>query len=297
MTSLVQTIELLKAGNVVALPTETVYGLAGNALNSAAIAKIFATKRRPQDNPLIVHVSGIDMVRNLKLHIPPLAERLAERFWAGALTMVLRREADCPLPHEVSCGLDTAAVRVPDNAIFLEVIKKTMFPLAAPSANLSGSPSPTTAQHVRDDFGEEFPVVDGGACRVGIESTVVMFDDNDAIRILRPGAVTSEMLREYGNVVTDEGGSRHSPGTRYKHYAPRAKVIAVQADAEAFTERTKHERFVIANPETSTLFMFLRQYDQLNADKIFVRLPERSGVGAALYNRIIRAAEFEVTQW
>jgi L-threonylcarbamoyladenylate synthase len=285
--SISQAAELLKSGEIVAIPTETVYGLAANALDPLAIEKIFAAKGRPRDNPLIVHASDMEMVRGLGLEITEIAERLAEKFWAGSLTIVLHRIADI-VPSEVSCGLDTVAVRVPAHETALAVIKACGFPLAAPSANLSGSPSPTKATHVYADLNGKIPlIIDGGDCDCGVESTVIMFEDGK-IRILRPGAVTPEMLSEFGDVVVDDEGSLHSPGTRYKHYSPKAQVIAVLGDAAGLGE------FTIEKPETSTLFAKLREFDELGAEQIFIKLPEPEGIGLALYNRIVRAAEFNI---
>jgi L-threonylcarbamoyladenylate synthase len=282
-----EAVRLLKAGEVVAIPTETVYGLAACALEPSAVEKIFAAKGRPRDNPLIVHVSGLEMARTLGLIIPPLAEKLAERFWAGALTIVLRRIADV-IPPVISCGLDTVAVRVPAHPTALAIIKACGFPLAAPSANISGSPSPTEAAHVYADLNGKIPlIIDGGSCSCGVESTVVMLE-NERIRILRPGAVTAEMLSEYGEVMIDDGGSPRSPGTRYRHYSPRAEVIAVDGGVAGLGE------FVIAEPEAKTLYAKLREFDELGADRIYIKLPEPEGIGLALYNRIVRAAEFNV---
>ena len=304
--------ELLKNSEIVAIPTETVYGLAANALNPTAIEKIFTAKGRPHDNPLIVHVADLEMARGLGLEIPELAERLAERFWAGALTMILRRAKitgeQCSslqrgiIPLEVSCGLDTVAVRAPAHPVALELIKACGFPLAAPSANLSGSPSPTKAEHVFADLNGRVPlIIDGGECQVGLESTVVAIECrgeqcSPAIRILRPGAVTAEQLREFAEVIIDDAvcnvgavtNRPLSPGTAHKHYSPKAQVIAVEGSVAGFGE------FVIENPEAQTLFAKLREFDDLGADKIFIRLPKPEGIGLALYNRIIRAAEFNV---
>jgi len=281
--------KLLKNGEIVAIPTETVYGLAANALNPAAIEKIFTAKGRPRDNPLIVHVSDMEMVRELELKIPALAERLAERFWAGSLTMIFKKIGNI-IPPEVSCGLDTVAIRVPNHAIALEIIKQCGSPLAAPSANISGCPSPTKAEHVFADLKDKIPlIIDGGNCSCGLESTVIMLDENK-IKILRPGAVTAEMLSEFGEVVVEDKGSLHSPGTRHKHYSPKAKVIAVDGNVNDLGE------FVIANPEAHTLFAKLREFDDLGAEQIFIRLPEPVGIGLALYNRIVRAAEFNIVK-
>jgi L-threonylcarbamoyladenylate synthase len=280
---------LLAAGELVAIPTETVYGLAANALDPLAIEKIFIAKGRPRDNPLIVHVADLQMARGLGLEVHELAEKLAEKFWAGSLTMVLRRIADI-IPKEVSCGLDTVAVRVPNHPVALELIRTCGFPVAAPSANISGSPSPTRARHVYADLKGRIPlIIDGGDCDCGVESTVVMFD-GDKIKVLRPGAVTAEMLSEFGEVVVgaDDPVQPLSPGTKHKHYSPKAEVIAVEGDVTGLGE------FIIAEPQAQTLFAKLREFDEMGAEKIFIRLPEPVGIGLALYNRIIRAAEFKV---
>ncbi|MDR2559335.1 MAG: threonylcarbamoyl-AMP synthase [Oscillospiraceae bacterium] len=299
--------ELLRSGEIVAIPTETVYGLAANALDPAAIEKVFAAKGRPRDNPLIVHVSDLGMARGLELEIPELAEKLAENFWAegspfqGPLTMVLKRKTAPPqsgiIPTEVSCGLNTVAVRVPAHPAALAIIKACGFPLAAPSANISGSPSPTKAKHVYADLNGRIPlIIDGGDCDCGVESTVVMFDDGK-IKILRPGAVTMEMLSEFGDVVIDDECSLRSPGTRHKHYSPKAEVIAVIAEnKEVFSKYIGKTEFVIANPEAQTFFSKLREFDELGAERIFIRLPEPVGIGLALYNRIVRAAEFKIVK-
>ena len=178
--------QILKNGGIVAIPTETVYGLAANALDENAVRSIFVAKGRPQDNPLIVHISNIEMMKPLVTDIPELAKRLAERFWAGPLTMIFdKTEA---VPEATSGGLSTVAVRMPANEAAREIIEKCGFPLAAPSANTSGKPSPTTAQHVFEDMNGKIPlIIDGGECSVGVESTVICFR-NGKIHILRPGA-------------------------------------------------------------------------------------------------------------
>ncbi|MCL1865777.1 MAG: L-threonylcarbamoyladenylate synthase [Oscillospiraceae bacterium] len=309
-------VALLNAGEVVALPTETVYGLAGNALNPDAVAKIFTAKNRPQDNPLIVHVSDLSMAKSLELDVPPLAEKLSEKYWSGKtsdkapLTMIFRKVGDL-IPSVVSCGLDSVAVRVPNSPVMIEIIEKCDFPLAAPSANLSGSPSPTRAVHVFDDLNGKIPlIIDGGDCEVGIESTVIAFEgsrDKPTIQILRPGAVTPEMLSEFAEVVVDvevtadcgvqqpgEAGIRAQvlcPGTKYKHYSPKAEVIAVISESDLNCEEYEH---VINNPETRTLYAKLREFDELGVSRVYIRLPEQRGVGLALYNRIIRAANYNV---
>ncbi|MCL1881608.1 MAG: L-threonylcarbamoyladenylate synthase [Oscillospiraceae bacterium] len=296
-TNLDKAVELLQACEIVALPTETVYGLAGNALSKDAISKIYVAKNRPQDNPLIVHVSDIEMARKLGLKVHPLAEQLAHEFWPGPLTMVLQKSDDCKLPPEISCGLESVGVRVPNSSVMLEIIKTSNLPLAAPSANLSGVPSPTTAAHVYVDLHDKIPlIIDGGACQIGIESTVVMFENDNHVNnksentiiILRPGAVTPEMLSAFGEVVLSDNESPLSPGTRYKHYSPKAKVIAVEGKVTGLGEH------IIETPDSQTLFAKLRTLDELGAKTIYIQLPKSDGIGLALRNRIIRAAEFEV---
>ena len=234
--------EILKNGGIVAIPTETVYGLAANALDETAVKSIFAAKGRPQDNPLIVHISSFDMIKPLTTEIPELAKRLAERFWAGPLTVIFNK-TDI-VPNATSGGLSTVAVRMPANDAARAVIEKCGFPLAAPSANLSGKPSPTTAQHVFEDMNGKIPlIIDGGECAVGVESTVICFV-NDRIHILRPGGITAEMLSEYAEVEIDRAVEAApkaddrviSPGMKYKHYSPKAEVFVVNKRAGDFVK-------------------------------------------------------------
>jgi len=294
--SLEKAAALLKAGEAVAVPTETVYGLAANALDIRAVDKIFAAKGRPRDNPLIVHVNGLEEARGLNLEVPPIANKL-EKFLPGPLTMLLKRiGCDCfkPIPREVSCGLDTVAVRVPAHAVMREIIKLCGFPLAAPSANASGGPSPTSAKHVYDDLnGKIALIIDGGECEIGLESTVIAFEA-DKIRILRPGAVTAEQLREIADVIVDgavlerHAGKAASPGMSHRHYAPKCEVVACRGSVPA------KARFAIAEPDAASLFAKLREFDRIGARRVFVKLPEPIGIGLALYNRVIRAADFNV---
>ncbi|MEW5919474.1 MAG: L-threonylcarbamoyladenylate synthase [Bacillota bacterium] len=226
---------ILQAGGVVAFPTETVYGLGADARNAVAVGKIFTAKNRPADNPLIVHVTGIEQVRKLTLEIPPHALMLAERFWPGPLTMVLPKNA--LLPEVTTAGLSSVAVRVPAHPLALALLEEAALPVAAPSANLSGTPSPTTASHVIADLaGRIDAVLDGGDCSVGVESTVLSLLASPPV-ILRPGGVTLEMLRtvlgdEIVDLSTDSGefaGTPPAPGMKYRHYAPRALLYLVEA--------------------------------------------------------------------
>ncbi len=317
---------ILKDGGLVGIPTETVYGLAANALNGAAAAKIFTAKGRPMDNPLIVHISEFDQIHRLVREIPDSAKALAERFWPGPMTMVLPK-SDL-IPNEVSAGLDTVGIRFPSHPVARALITAAGLPLAAPSGNLSGRPSPTTAEHMMHDMaGRIDAVLDGGPCGVGVESTVLTLAENPP-RLLRPGGVTLEQLRSVlGTVEMDaavlnplqEGVRAASPGMKYKHYSPKANVIILEGSFEAYktyvnrhtTEGTvalcydgegaqlnvpavcyggKSDGAQLARE----LFDALRKLDEINAKTVYARCPEPNGVGLAVYNRLIRAAGFEV---
>lgn len=317
---------ILQDGGLVGMPTETVYGLAANALNGKAVARIFAAKGRPMDNPLIVHISEFDQIYPLVQSVPEAAGRLAERFWPGPLTIILPKSGI--IPDEVSAGLPTVAVRFPSHPVARALITAAGLPLAAPSANLSGSPSPTTAEHVMNDLsGKIEAVLDGGACGVGVESTVVTLAA-DPPRLLRPGGVTLEQLREVlGNVALDpavlhplaDGVRAASPGMKYKHYSPKANVIILDGSFEAYkTYVNCHaapdvaalcyngENTGLAVPavcyggerdcgeQARELFDALRKLDEMKAKTVYARCPEPKGVGLAVYNRLIRAAGFEV---
>ena len=311
--------EILKNGGLAAIPTETVYGLAANALDETAVKSIFVAKGRPQDNPLIVHISSFEMIKPLVTEIPELAKRLAERFWPGPLTMIFNKTS--VIPKATSGGLSTVAVRMPANEAARAVIEKCGFPLAAPSANLSGKPSPTTAEHVFEDMKGKIPlIIDGGECSVGVESTVICFKD-DKIHILRPGGITAEMLGDFAEVEIDKAVETApkadekvlSPGMKYKHYSPKANVFAVNLRAENFLKfREKHadenawflsrgdygEGFVnfgeTAEIQAQRLFKLLRTADENEIETVYVEIPDKNGVGLAVYNRLIRAAGFKV---
>ena len=230
---------LLRAGEVVGMPTETVYGLAANALDSAAVAKIFLAKGRPQDNPLIVHIADKEQLSTLARMVPESARKLADAFWPGPLTIILPKAA-C-IPDEVSAGLDTVGIRLPSHPVARALIREAGVPLAAPSANLSGRPSTTTSGHVMDDLGGRIPaIVEGGPCAVGVESTVVSLA-GDVPRLLRPGGVSLEQLESVlGSVEVDRALREKigdevrvsAPGMKYRHYAPKAPVTVVCGDPE-----------------------------------------------------------------
>ena len=314
--------ELLKNGEVVAIPTETVYGLAGNGLSADSVKKIFEAKGRPADNPLILHIENVDALYEHSHNVPDLALKLAKEFWPGSLTMILEKKPN--VPYETSGGLDTVAFRMPNNKWTLELIRKCGFPLAAPSANLSGLPSPTCVQHVCRDMSGRIPlIIDGGTCSCGLESTVITFTDS-GIKILRPGAVTPEMLEKYCSVQIDKAvtdgldNDREalSPGMKYKHYSPKAQVYMVDCNSDDdfisfVNENADDNTFVLfeddvnieahilpygktADEEAAELFASLRKADDMGAEKIYVRSPEKKGIGLAVYNRLIRAAAFKV---
>lgn len=315
--------EILSAGGIVGIPTETVYGLAADALNEKAVRSIFEAKGRPQDNPLIVHISGMEQLPPLVREIPPLAYKLAEKFWPGPLTMIFPKSD--MIPSATSGGLDTVAVRMPQSPEARAIIDACGFPLAAPSANLSGSPSPTTAQHVMNDMNGRIPlIIDGGECSCGVESTVLCFTGADRVRILRPGGVTPEMLSECCGADIDpavtaeppKGAKVLSPGMKYKHYSPKAEVYIVNAHGEKLrrwcdknvsgssavlcSDEQEHGIFRCFGKDPSEqahrLFALLREADEQGIERVYVEMPSEQGIGLAVYNRLLRAAAFRVIE-
>ncbi|MBO8129406.1 MAG: threonylcarbamoyl-AMP synthase [Peptococcaceae bacterium] len=316
---------IIRQGGLVAFPTETVYGLGADALNAAAVERIFTAKGRPADNPLIVHVRSIEQVYSLVAALPDRALKLARAFWPGPLTMVLPRSRE--VPDAVTAGLDTVAVRMPAHRVALALINAAGTPIAAPSANASGRPSPTTAEHVRQDLdGRIEAVIDAGPAPVGVESTVL--DLTTAVPvILRPGGVTRRRLMELiGNVAVHpektEGPPR-SPGMKYRHYAPGAPVILVEGASAALVRNKMRElaagfagrgmKVVIlassesagyfrdyrcvtygrhAEPATvaAGLYDALRRCDELAPDVIVAEGVEPGGMGTAVADRLRRAA-------
>lgn len=318
--------EILRDGGVVGIPTETVYGLAANALDSNAVKKIFEAKGRPQDNPLIVHIADLGDIYPLVQEVPESALKLANEFWPGPLTIILKSSR--LIPKSVSAGLDTVAIRMPSHPIARAIIRAAGVPLAAPSANTSGKPSPTTAMHVLNDLdGKIDAIIDGGTCNVGLESTVITLC-GDKPRLLRPGKVTPEELkRVLGDIEIDKAvlGKLEkdekvaSPGMKYKHYAPDSNVVIVRGDfkdyANYIDKYDKDDTMAICfdgeesklpvkcicfgnedNPDNQAheLFDALRKVDKTGAKNVFVRCPSDDGVGLAVMNRLLRAAEFEV---
>ncbi len=303
---------VLRAGGLVVLPTETVYGLAANALDPDAVRRIFAAKGRPADNPLIVHVADAAAAQALTSAWPPAATALAQAFWPGPLTLVLPRAPH--VPDVTTGGLDTVAVRVPDHPVALVILRAARVPLAAPSANISGRPSPTRCQDAKDDLGDRVDVyVDAGATRVGVESTVVEVT-SDRVTLLRPGGLAREALEAVVGPVDVASASKRSPGTRYRHYAPRARILIVAAaDVARAADRAADQGakvWVIASSANAApghhvsvpgapddaagwahrLFAILRDADANGVDTLVVEAIPEVGIGAAVMERLRKAA-------
>lgn len=324
--------EVLKNGGLVAFPTETVYGLGANALDEEAARKIYAAKGRPSDNPLIVHIAQMEDLYKIAEKVPEEAEKLAKAFWPGPLTMIFRKKDI--VPYGTTGGLDTVAVRMPNHEIALELIRAGGGYIAAPSANASGRPSPTTAEHVREDMdGRIDVIVDGGAVGIGVESTIVDLSE-DTPMILRPGFINQEMLEKViGKVEMDPAvsgadvkGTPKAPGMKYRHYAPRAQMVIVEGDRDKVIDyingKIKEEKAkgnlagVIASDETfgcydggivksmgtrteelsisRHLFGVLREFDSSNVSIIFSESFYTPDLGTAIMNRLMKAAGHQI---
>ena len=319
--------EIIKEGGLVAIPTETVYGLGANGLDPKAVAKIYIAKGRPNDNPLILHIADADQIDTLCHDVPESAYRLAERFWPGPLTMVLPAR-EC-VPKETTAGLSTVAVRCPDSEITRQIIRLSGVPLAAPSANVSGKPSTNTAEHVYHDHAGKIPmIVDGGACRVGVESTIVDLTETPA-RLLRPGGITPEQLKEVlGDLVVDKAVTAQidkdavvkAPGMKYRHYAPACQVVIVAGTSQQAAACIRKlyrpgDRVLCFREElplfdgcdplsygtetdltslSAGLFAALRELDDPAVQKVYARCPEGDGIAYAIQNRLKKAAAFQI---
>ena len=324
---------ILQNGGLVAFPTETVYGLGGDALNASSSEKIYAAKGRPSDNPLIVHISNMGALKKIVKEIPKDALKLADKFWPGPLTMIFKK-SDI-VPKETTGGLDTVAVRMPSNKIARALIDAAGGYIAAPSANLSGRPSPTVAKYVIEDMdGRIEMIIDGGASDVGLESTIVDLTENSPM-ILRPGYVTQKMLEEalkeevtWDRAIIDSDCKEppKAPGMKYRHYAPKGELIIVEGEREAViakinslvseAEKSGLKTGVIATLETKDryvsdcvkcvgrkgheeetahhLFRILREFDEEGCEKMFSESFAEDGVGAAVMNRLLKAAGHQV---
>ncbi len=310
--------KILNDGGLVAIPTETVYGLGANAFDKNASKNIFAAKGRPADNPLIVHIAHLSQLDEIVVDVNENAKKLMKAFWPGPLTIVMKKSDNIPM--EVSAGLDTVAVRMPSHSVARKILDRCKLPIAAPSANTSGKPSPTTAKHVMDDMnGKIDAVLDGGNCVVGLESTVVDVTD-EVPRLLRPGGVTYEQLCEVlGDVIKNyefkDGEIPRSPGVKYKHYAPKAQVIVVKGDFGKYINdnANKYNKVGILchsdfnapkncivksmgrNPKeyANTLFAHLRGFDDEGVDIIFAEDIDDKGINLAVSNRLYKAAGYK----
>lgn len=324
--------QIIRAGGLVAFPTETVYGLGGNALFPDAAKKIYAAKGRPSDNPLIIHIAELESLTKLTDHIPDEAIRLAEAFWCGPLTMILKKSA--AVPFETTGGLDTVAIREPSHPVALALIREGGGFIAAPSANTSGRPSPTKASHVAEDLsGKIEMILDGGDVAVGLESTIIDLTE-EIPTILRPGAVTLEMLKSVlGEVRIDPGlideasaVAPKAPGMKYRHYAPKAEMLLIEGEASRVTEKinalaakaTSNGRSVgILSTEEAVdfypkgtvlslgkreredeiarhLYDALRRFDELKVDVIYAEGFSDAGLSQAIQNRLLKAAGHQV---
>lgn len=320
--SYTQAVDLLTKGEVVAFPTETVYGLGAIATNEEAVAKIFEAKGRPQDNPLIVHIGSKEEMMAFTQDIPKLAEVCMDAFWPGPLTLILPLRPNT-LAKNVTAGLQTVGVRMPEHKVALELLKQLKQPVAAPSANKSGKPSPTKAVHVHHDLEGKIPLIlDGGTTGIGLESTVIEFV-NDLPTILRPGGVTKEMLEKVIGQVgeaqpTDEKEAPRAPGMKYAHYAPDSPVYLIEASLvklKEAVEKIHNEQKKVAiiasesfrrinvdyffslgkedqlSDAAHLLYQALRDCDETDADIILVPVLSKAGVGTAIMNRLEKAAD------
>ena len=320
---------ILRAGGLVGIPTETVYGLGANGLNPEAVERIFAAKGRPQDNPLILHIPSADRLERYCADIPDRAYALARAYWPGPLTMVLRRRPI--VPDVVTAGLDTVGMRCPSHPVCRAILEAADVPVAAPSGNTSGRPSPTTAAHMWEDMdGKIDAIVDGGPCSVGVESTIVDLTETPP-RLLRPGGITLEQLEKVlGEVAVDPAVTRlmgagekpRAPGMKYRHYAPKAPVTVVagapKMSAAYIRVHAGPEDGIICFDEFAPLFggqaverlgpasdmgeqarhIFdaLRAFDHTRVKAIWAQCPDPSGLGLAITNRLNKAAGFHVIQ-
>jgi L-threonylcarbamoyladenylate synthase len=300
---------LLEQGELVAIPTETVYGLAGNALQQESVLKIFEVKNRPQFDPLIVHVPGIREAENYVDDIPEPALNLAKKFWPGPLTFLLKKKSI--IPDLVTSGLDTVGIRCPNHELTRELLKKLSFPLAAPSANPFGYVSPTTPQHVNEQLGDKISyILDGGPCTIGIESTIIGFDDNEPV-VYRFGGLSLEQIQSVIGKVrskTHSTSNPKAPGQLLSHYAPGKKVIvgnilellqrypAHCSGILSFQQDFNSPHQIILSPTgnlheaAQNLFASLRNFDKMPVEVILVELVPDTGIGRAINDRLLRAS-------
>lgn len=327
--------ELIASGELVAFPTETVYGLGADALHPEASKKIYAAKGRPSDNPLIVHICKFEELESIAKLVPPQARKLADAFWPGPLTMIVWKNDK--VPYETTGGMDTVAIRMPDHPIALKLIEQSGCLIAAPSANTSGKPSPTEAAHVALDLDGKIPMIlDGGPVGIGIESTIIDLTE-DMPMILRPGYITQQMLEDVlgeevkidpGIIASDSLTKPKAPGMKYKHYAPKADLVLVDGDADKVVREINElvqakkaagqKVGIIATDETKDLYQadivvsigarededaiakhlykILREFDDWNVDAIYSESFATPRIGQAIMNRLLKAAGHQVLQ-
>ncbi|SHE58467.1 L-threonylcarbamoyladenylate synthase [Caldanaerobius fijiensis DSM 17918] len=321
-------------GGIVAFPTETVYGLGANALNPLAVRKIFEAKGRPQDNPLIVHISDIEDVYKYAQKVPDNARTLMDKFWPGPMTLVFKKKNI--IPDVITAGLDSVGIRIPSHPVARAFIKECGVPIAAPSANISGKPSPTKAEHVLEDLnGKIDAIIDGGSCDVGVESTVIDVTQSVPM-ILRPGGITSEQIRDaIGEVAIDptikgevmkEDFRPRAPGMKYKHYSPEAEVYIVKGRIDEVVKKInalaekdlsegkkvgimataqthkmyKYGKIVVVGDREDALgiarnlFDVLREFDNAGVDIIYAEAIDEEGLGLAIMNRLVKAAGYKI---
>ena len=322
---LMEAAEILRAGGLVAFPTETVYGLGANALNEEAAKKIYAAKGRPSDNPLIAHISKPEELAPLVKEVPEAGKKLMEAYWPGPLTMIFPK-SDI-VPYGTTGGLDTVAIRMPDHPVALELIRRSGVPIAAPSANTSGRPSPTKAEHVMEDLHGKIPMIlDGGAVMVGVESTIIDFTEIVPV-ILRPGWITKESMEEFlgcevlmnTSLKASDHGIPRAPGMKYKHYAPKAEMVLVLGDDQekvvnhinqlAKEQKEQGKKIgIIASDETKDLYQAdevvsvgqrahletVREFDHKDVDMIYSEGFEGEPLSEAIMNRMVKAAGHEI---
>lgn len=324
--------EIIKEGGLVAFPTETVYGLGADALNADASKKIYEAKGRPSDNPLIVHIAEFSDLEKISRNVPPAAKKLSDAFWPGPLTLIIEKNEK--VPYETTGGMDTVAVRMPNHPIALALIRESGGYIAAPSANTSGRPSPTLAEHVAEDMDGKIPMIlDGGAVGIGIESTIVDLTE-EVPMILRPGYITQDMLEKVlgevqmdpGIIASDSLRKPKAPGMKYKHYAPKADLVLVDGEERRVIEKineliaaaiSENKRVgVICTDETRSgyqggrvisigarsdedaiaqhLYKILREFDDMDVDLIYSESFATPRMGQAIMNRLLKAAGHQV---
>lgn len=307
-TDIEKAIELLTQDELVAIPTETVYGLAGNALSSVAVAKIFSVKNRPQFDPLIVHIPDLEKAKDYVLEIPEAAKRLADKFWPGPLTLLLKKKGI--IPDLVTAGLDTVGIRCPDHSLTRQLLKELPFPLAAPSANPFGYVSPTKPQHVEEQLGNKIQyILDGGACQVGIESTIVGFEDEMPVVYRLGGLSLEDIEATIGTVnrMTHSSSNPKAPGQLKSHYAPGKKVLLgsieelvkatkTKAGVLSFRKDFQVSNQIILSPSgrleeaAQNLFEAMRSFDKMDVEVVLTELVPDQGLGRAINDRLRRAA-------